>query len=97
MRNTPIRDRKFPNNSESPKNIIFCSHQIEEIEGMLTVLKQKLVESLGNSELLKQHMQRKKEQKNFFLRVRNSLMIKHNPTLVVPLVFMLLTSVVSQV
>ncbi len=58
MRNTPIRDRKFSNNSKSPKNIIFCSHQIEEIEGMLTKLIWKLEESFGNPELLRQ-------QKNF--------------------------------
>ncbi len=58
MRNTPIRDRKFPNNSESPKNIIFCSRQIEDIERMLTELICKLEESFRNPELLKQ-------QKNF--------------------------------
>ncbi len=58
MRNTPIRNRKFPKNSESPKNIIFCSHQIEQIEEMLTKLICKLDESFGKPELLKQ-------QKNF--------------------------------
>ena len=50
--------REFPGNSKSPENIIFCSHQIEQIERMLTKLICKLDESFDNPELLKQ-------QKNF--------------------------------